>query len=137
MDAILRLLRRQNRRNASPTAISLKTSPKHEFVGHTDDIRSFVFLQDNVHIVSGSKDGTMRKWDCETGLLVGEPWKVEDTVYSLALSPDGETIACGRGDGSVQRWNTNGQMMEDIWTGHTLWIVNPMKFSMQIQLIML
>ena len=32
---------------------------------------------DNVHIVSGSDDGTMRKWDCETGLLVGESWKGE------------------------------------------------------------
>jgi len=74
-----------------------------------------VFLQDNVHIVSGSYDGTMRKWDCKTGLLVGEPWKEKGLVLALALSPDGKTIACGRSDGSVQRWDTNGQMKEDIW----------------------
>ena len=96
------------------TEISAKTSPKHEFMGHQD--WSFIFLHDNIHLVSGSSDSTMRKWDCETGLLVGEPWRVGNAVHGLALSPDGKTIACGRGDGTVQRWDTNGQQMEGIWT---------------------
>ncbi|OAX30617.1 WD40 repeat-like protein, partial [Rhizopogon vinicolor AM-OR11-026] len=83
-------------------------------------IYSFVFLHDNVHVVSGSLDGTMRKWDCETGRLIGEPWKGEGGgIPALALSPDGKTIACGRVDGSVQRWDTNGKMIKSIWTGHT------------------
>ena len=69
--------------------------------------------------MSGSDDGTMCKRDCETGLLVGEPWKVEGRVCSLALSPDGEMIACGRRDGSVQRWDTNGQKLKGIWTRHS------------------
>jgi WD40 repeat protein len=93
---------------------------KHEFEGHKKDIQSFVFLQDNVHIVSGSEDGTMRKWNCDTGLVVGEPWKCEGgDVYALALSPDGKMIACGRGDGSIQRWNTDGEMIEGVWPGHS------------------
>ncbi|KAG2336184.1 WD40 repeat-like protein [Suillus weaverae] len=61
----------------------------------------------------------MRKWNCDTGLLVGEPWSGEGgTIHALALSPDGKTIACGREDGSVQRWDTDGKMIEGIWTGH-------------------
>ncbi|KAJ8582713.1 WD40 repeat-like protein [Rhizopogon salebrosus TDB-379] len=93
--------------------------PKHEFDGHQGDIRSFVFLHDNVHIVSGSWDGTMCKWDCDTGLLVGEPWKGEGgRILALELSPDGRTIACGRENGGVQRWNTDGKMIEGVWTGH-------------------
>jgi WD40 repeat protein len=93
---------------------------KHEFEGHEKDIWSFVFLQDNVHIVSGSADGTMRKWNCDTGLVVGEPWKSEEgAIYALALSPDGKMIVCGREDGSVQRWNTDGEMMEGVWLGHS------------------
>jgi len=116
------LFARRIRKRFLPTAISIKTSPKHKFVGHQKEVPSFVFLQDNVHIVSGSWDGTMCKWDCETGLLVGEPWKVGKVVCALALSPDGKTIACGRSDGSVQRWDTNGQMMEGIWTGHRSWV---------------
>ncbi|KAG1780628.1 WD40-repeat-containing domain protein [Suillus placidus] len=91
---------------------------KYKFEGHDDTILSFVFLHDNVHIVSGSWDGTMRKWNCDTGLLVGEPWEGQGgSIYSLALSPDGKVIACGRVDGSVQQWNTDGEMIAGVWTG--------------------
>jgi len=103
--------------------------PKHIFKGHARQILSFVFLHDNVHIVSGSLDGTIRKWDCETGLLVGEPWEgVGGGILALALSPDGKTIACGRVDGSVQRWNTDGEMSEDVWMGHSDY-VQPVSWS--------
>ncbi|KAG2339160.1 WD40 repeat-like protein [Suillus weaverae] len=97
-----------------------KPTPKQEFVGHEDYVWAFVFLHDNIHIVSGSWDGKMRKWDCDTGLLVGEPWTGKGgCIHAMVLSPDGKTIACGRMDGSVQRWDTdNGKMIEDVWTGH-------------------
>ncbi|OAX32351.1 WD40 repeat-like protein, partial [Rhizopogon vinicolor AM-OR11-026] len=96
---------------------------RHEFGGHEGEISSFVFLHDDVHLVSGSWDGTMRKWDCETGLLVGEPWKWRSgSILALSLSPDGKMIACGRDDGSVERWNTNGERIEGIWRGHSNWV---------------
>lgn len=96
-----------------------KPTPKYRFRGHDNQILDFVFLRDNIHVVSGSLDGVMCKWNCDTGLLVGEPWPGEGgTIHALALSPDGRMIACGREDGSVQRWNTEGKMMEGIWTGH-------------------
>ncbi|KIK43418.1 hypothetical protein CY34DRAFT_803844 [Suillus luteus UH-Slu-Lm8-n1] len=91
---------------------------KHEFQGHEGTIRCFVFLHDSVHIVSGSEDGTMRKWNCNTRRVVGEPWKRgRGRIYALALSPDGKTIACGRED-SIQRWTTDGEKMEGVWTDH-------------------
>lgn len=97
-----------------------KPTPKYRFRGHDNQILDFVFLRDNIHVVSGSLDGVMCKWNCDTGLLVGEPWSGEGgTIHALALSPDGRMIACGREDGSVQRWNTEGKMMEGIWTGHS------------------
>jgi WD40 repeat protein len=106
--------------NAPLPETSTRPTPKHRFEGHQNDIWSFVFLHDNVHIVSGSLDGTMRKWDCDTGLLVGEPWKGGGSgIWALVLSPDGRTIACGRQDGSIQQWNTDGEMIEGVWTGHS------------------
>ncbi|KAJ8587353.1 WD40 repeat-like protein [Rhizopogon salebrosus TDB-379] len=106
--------------NAPLPVISSRPTPKHRFGGHLDEIYSFIFLQDNVHIVSGSLDGTMCKWNCNTGLLAGEAWKgAGGSIRALALSPDGRTIASGRDDGGVQRWNTNGKMIERIWTGHS------------------
>jgi len=104
---------------SSPTQ-SKKPSPKHKFEGHEKAIPTFVFLHDNKHIVSGSLDGTMRKWDCNTGLLVGEPWKeAGGEIWALALSPNGNIIACGRNNGSVQQWNTDGKMVKDVWMGHS------------------
>jgi len=105
---------------ASTPAQSKRPPPKHIFKGHNGVISSFVFLNDNVHIVSGSLDRTMHKWDRETGLLVGEQWKRKGgPILALALSPDGKTIACGRSDGSLERWNTDGEMNEDVWMGHS------------------
>ncbi|OAX35106.1 WD40 repeat-like protein [Rhizopogon vinicolor AM-OR11-026] len=104
--------------SAAPQMQSKTPTAKHRFEGHQRTIRSFIFLHDNIHVVSGSWDGTMRKWDCDTGCLVGEPWKREGgRILALALSPDGKTIACGRVDGSVQRWDTDGKMIESIWRG--------------------
>lgn len=105
---------------APPATQSKMPAPKHILVGHARVVWDFVFLHDNVHIVTGSLDGTMRKWDCDTGLIVGEPWKGDGgEVWAMALSPDGKTIACGRMDGSVQRWDTDGQMNKAVWRGHS------------------
>jgi len=104
----------------SAPAQSERPSPKHIFEGHEDLILSFVFLHDNIYGVGVSDDGTMYKCDCETGLLVGEPWKGEGGyIWALALSPDGKTIACGRDDGIVEWWNTDGEMSEHVWMGHS------------------
>lgn len=105
--------------DSSPTQ-SKRPTAKHKFEGHENTVWSFLFLHDNVHIVSGSEDGTMRKWDCNTGLLVGEPWKSEGgMIRKLALSPDGKTIVCVREDGGIRRWNTDGQMIEGVWEGNS------------------
>ncbi|KAG1780613.1 WD40-repeat-containing domain protein [Suillus placidus] len=105
---------------STPAVQAKRSTPKHEFEGHEEDICDFIFLHDNVHIVSGSEDGTMRKWNCDTGRRVGKPWKGEGgRIFALALSPDGTIVACGREDGSVQRWTTHGKMIKGVWTGHS------------------
>ncbi|KAG1818670.1 WD40-repeat-containing domain protein [Suillus subaureus] len=104
----------------STPAQSKKPTPKLKFKGHEERIWDFVFLHDNIHIVSSSEDGIMRKWNCKTGFAVGKPWKGEGgDIYALSLSPNGKMIACGRVDGSVQRWSTNGEMIKGVWTGHS------------------
>jgi WD40 repeat protein len=94
-------------------------TPKHKFEGHQNNVSSFVFLHDNVHIVSSSRDGTIRKWNCETGLPIGEPWEAGRGIWALALSPNGKIFACGREDGKIQLWNTDGKMIRRISTGHS------------------
>lgn len=43
-------------------------------------------------------------------------------IDALLLSPDGKTIACGREDGSIQRWTWEGEIVEGIWTDHSDWV---------------
>ncbi|KAG2749311.1 WD40 repeat-like protein [Suillus brevipes Sb2] len=114
-----RLFTRWTRKEASTAAQVKGLALKHKLEGHKAAIWNFVFLHDNTHIVSCSVDGTMRKWNYDTGLAVGEPWEGDGgSIYALALSPDGKTIACGREDGSVQQWTTNGQMAAGAWMDH-------------------
>lgn len=49
-------------------------------------------------------------------------------MYALALSPDGKIIACGRQNGTVQRWTTDGEMIEGVWTGHK-YVVQSLSWS--------
>lgn len=94
------------------------STPRKEFEGYENIIWSLVFLHDNVHIVSASRDGMMRKWNCDTGDLIGEPWKgTGGDITTLALSPNGKIIACGRVNRGVERWTTNGKMISN-WKGH-------------------
>ncbi|KAG2362243.1 WD40-repeat-containing domain protein [Suillus spraguei] len=108
------------KRTSQQTLSSRRPLKKLQFTEHEKAVWSFVFLHDNIYMVSGSEDGTMRKWNCNTGLVVGEPWKSEGgKIYALALSPDGKVIACGRRNGSIQRWTINGKMIEGVWTSHS------------------
>ncbi|KAJ8580874.1 WD40 repeat-like protein [Rhizopogon salebrosus TDB-379] len=106
---------------ASDPAQPKRPTAKHQFeIDHDLNFQSFIFLHDNIHIVSGTRSGTIYKWNCDTGLLVGEPWVSEGAGECvLVLSPDGKTIACGRNDGSIQRWNTDGEMIEGIWAAQS------------------
>lgn len=119
-----------NLEEASTPAQSQGPILKHKFEGHKEAIRAFVFLHDDVHMVSGSEDGTMCKWSCDTGLVIGEPWKGEGGgIYALALTPDGRIIGCGREDGSIQLWNTNGKMISGVWTGRHRGLVRTLSWS--------
>ncbi|OAX32722.1 hypothetical protein K503DRAFT_701625, partial [Rhizopogon vinicolor AM-OR11-026] len=49
-------------------------------------------------------DSMMRKWNCDTGCLVGEPWKWKGRgLLTPTPSPEGKMIAYGREDGNVER----------------------------------
>jgi WD40 repeat protein len=52
--------------------------------------------------VSGSDDNTIRLWDAETGELLQPPLEGhEDSVASVAFSPDGKCIMSGSGDNTI------------------------------------
>ena len=67
----------------------------------------------NRYVITGSDDKTVRVWD----LATGNPVKIlrppvgsfyEGSIYSVALSPDGATIACGG-------WSMGGEIAHNIY----------------------
>ncbi len=76
-------------------------------VGHTGAVVSVMFLPGGAHVVSASRDGTIRIWDEAAGaetrrmgpLPAGE-------VEGLAASPDGSQIAAMYADRTSRIWRT-------------------------------
>lgn len=68
--------------------------------GHTDSVPRLAFTRDGKHLLSVSKDKTLRVWDVNSGDLL-DTMRVpiglgrRGSLYALAVSPDGKTVAVG------------------------------------------
>jgi len=73
-----------------------------EMAGHGGPIKQIVLSSDGKLALSGSYDGGARLWDLETGKLLRYfPGHEGLSVTSVAISPDGQSVAIGSADGSV------------------------------------
>ena len=63
--------------------------------------QSVAFLPDSKSLVSSSNDGAVRLWNLETGKLQSEVARHETPVLSVAVSPDGQTLAWAANEGCV------------------------------------
>ena len=89
-------------------------------VGHKYTVHSVAFSPDGQTLASGGEDRTIILWDTATGEhtrtlarptgpFVGPTDTLfghTDTVYSVAFSPDGKTLASGSEDSTVILWDT-------------------------------
>jgi eukaryotic-like serine/threonine-protein kinase len=80
--------------------------------GHTGPVTCLVFSPDGATLFSGSRDGSVKRWDlrarqCVETLALPEPFTftgVQKGIFSVALSPDGRTLAVGS-DTDVGFWD--------------------------------
>jgi len=80
-------------------------------------VRCAVYLLDERHIITCSSDGSLRLWNLESGVQIGNDWRDDDdddddgdggggdrrdaVVWTIALSPNGKTVASGNAHDSV------------------------------------
>jgi len=92
-----------------------------------------VHLPDGRRIITCSYDGSLRLWNLQSGVQIGNDWRDDDDdgggggggdkrdaeVLSIALSPNGKTVASGSLDGKVRLWDVEMNKVVAKWTGHT------------------
>ncbi|KAG6377914.1 WD40-repeat-containing domain protein [Boletus reticuloceps] len=90
----------------------------HTLQGHTNHVTSIAYSPDGAHIVSGSRDKTIRVWNPITGQCVATLPEVNTiSVTSVAYSPDGNYIVAG--SESIRIWDANtGQHVAGPFQGH-------------------
>ena len=74
-------------------------------MSHGDEVVSISYAPDGISIASGSDDGTVRIWDANTSeLRITIPDHRPTKLYSIAFSPDGNTLTCG-GENEILWWD--------------------------------
>ncbi|HEY5395679.1 MAG TPA: AAA family ATPase [Trebonia sp.] len=73
--------------------------------GPTDSLPAAALSPDGTTIAFATST-TFQLWDMATGQPIGDPIAPNDgTIFNLAFSPDGGTLATGGDDGTVRQWN--------------------------------
>jgi WD40 repeat protein len=74
--------------------------------------------------VSGSYDRSVRVWDAQTGIAIGESLAGHNgRVLSVAVSSDGTRIVSGSADATARIWNVEaGEQVGSALQGHTSWV---------------
>ncbi|CDF36581.1 WD40-repeat containing protein [Chondrus crispus] len=89
--------------------------------GHESAVCSVAMSGDGKRAVSGSWDRSVRVWDVDTGLQIGDALTGHTSVVaSVAMSGDGKRAVSGSWDESVRVWDLDtGLQIGDALTGHT------------------
>jgi WD40 repeat protein len=68
-------------------------------------VKVLVFTPDGKHLVSGSRDNSIRLWDVKTGIEFAILSAHVGEVNALAFSADGTTLTSGSIDGTILLWD--------------------------------
>lgn len=76
---------------------------------HEGPVFAATYSRDGTRLFSAGKEGIVRVIDSESDEIL-EHWRAsDDWIYSLALSPDGKTLATGDWAGQVKLWDVTSR----------------------------
>jgi WD40 repeat protein len=73
------------------------------FKGHAGFVEDASFTNDSRHVVSGSRDGTIRFWNVETTEEIARCYGFDDGTWAI-VAPDGRYDASNDGDCPHLSW---------------------------------
>jgi len=95
---------------------------------HTSEVSGVAFVPGDNHLISCSKDRTIKLWDVDEGKLVREFEGHSDAVSCVAVSPDGQKMLSSSHDKEARLWDlSTGQVIEIFSSG--MFIVRRVRFS--------
>lgn len=107
--------------DAAAAAHDRRPAPVLRLPGHESFIYALCVSPDGKQLVSGGFDGTLRRWDLETGREAGPPVRV-GIVNDLSYTPDGTHLLLARGQtrgtGSVAVWDVTQWQEAKLVQGH-------------------
>ncbi len=85
-------------------------------LSHSGDVKAAAFTRDGAHVLTGSKDGTLKLWDIATTRLVRTFVGHKRDITAVALSPDGTRALSGSEDKTVRLWEVaTGRLIRTIY----------------------
>lgn len=82
------------------------------FNGHTASVGIVQFSKDSTRLLSGSRDGSARLWDVETGKQLAIYTADNVTLISASFSPDEQCVVTADEAGIVRIWDTATQQLQ-------------------------
>ncbi len=90
--------------------------------GHGDWVNGCVVTPDGRHVVSASRDKTLKVWELETGREVATLTGHGARVKGCAVTPDGRCVVSASDDGTLRVWELETGRAVATLEGHGDWV---------------